>query len=129
MAISKVLLVDDDHDLRRIAELSLINVGRWRVVLASSGKEALLLARQQQPDLILLDVMMPEMDGPTTLALLQNNEATADIPVIFLTAKVQTHEIDDYVQLGALGVITKPFDPMTLPWEIEQLLNRTRVTD
>lgn len=122
MAIKRVLLVDDDQDLRRIGELSLKNVGRWQVFLATCGPEALRLACQESPDVILLDVMMPGMDGPTTLLELQSNTATADIPVIFLTAKVQTHEITDYVQLGALGVIIKPFDPMTLPQEIERLV-------
>jgi len=122
MAIKRVLLVDDDQDLRRIGELSLKNVGRWEVILATSGPEALRLACQESPDVILLDVMMPGMDGPTTLSELQSNSITTNIPVIFLTAKVQTHEITDYVQLGALGVIIKPFDPMTLPQEIERLV-------
>jgi two-component system, OmpR family, response regulator len=122
MAISKVLLVDDDQDLRRIAELSLTNVGRWSVLLAASGQEGLDLACRQRPDVILLDVMMPGMDGPTTLALLQGNSTTADIPVIFLTAKVQSHEVDSYIRLGALGVIIKPFDPMTLPLEIQKMV-------
>lgn len=123
MAIQKVLLVDDDHDLRRIGQLSLKNVGKWTVLLAASGKEALMLALEQTPDVILLDVMMPEMDGPTTLCRLQQQALTKRIPVIFLTAKIQTHEINDYIGLGAIGVITKPFDPMKLPEEIARLMN------
>lgn len=124
MAIQKVLLVDDDHDLRRIGQLSLRNVGKWTVLLASSGTEALTIANEQTPDVILLDVMMPEMDGLATLVRLREQSLTACIPVIFLTAKIQTHEIDDYVALGAIGVITKPFDPMTLPDEIARLMDR-----
>ena len=122
MPIQKVLLVDDDNDLRRIAQISLKNVGKWTVLLASSGVEALKIAREHNPDVILLDVMMPGMDGPTTLSELRRNRGTASIPIIFLTAKVQTHEVDDYIDMGAIGVITKPFDPMRLPEEIVQML-------
>lgn len=122
MPIEKVLLVDDDNDLRRIAQISLKNVGKWTVLLASSGAEALKIAIEQNPDVILLDVMMPGMDGPTTLSELRRNLRTASIPIIFLTAKVQTHEVDDYIDMGAIGVIAKPFDPMVLPNEIMQML-------
>jgi two-component system, OmpR family, response regulator len=122
MPIEKVLLVDDDNDLRRIAQISLKRVGKWTVLLASSGAEALKIATEQNPDVILLDVMMPGMDGPTTLSELRRNRGTASIPIIFLTAKVQTHEVDDYIDMGAIGVITKPFDPMLLPEEIVQML-------
>jgi two-component system, OmpR family, response regulator len=123
MAIRKILLVDDDQDLRRIAQLSLQNVGKWDVVLASCGPDALQLAQREQPDLILLDVMMPEMDGPETLSRLRADRATATIPVIFLTAKIQVHEVDHYMKFGVAGVIIKPFDPMTLPEEITRMLN------
>lgn len=128
MLIEKILLVDDDSDLRRIGQLSLSNVGKWAVTLACSGQEALKLACDAEPDVILLDVMMPDMDGPTTLHQLKSNRATAHIPVIFLSAKVQVHEIDDYISLGAAGVIIKPFDPMTLPDEIRQLVGQTAET-
>jgi CheY-like chemotaxis protein len=122
MPIQKILLVDDDQDLRRIGQLSLRNVGKWHVLLATCGAEALHLARAEQPDAILLDVMMPEMDGPSTLCRLREDEQTARIPVIFLTAKIQMHEVDDYIRLGAVGVIIKPFDPMTLPLNVERML-------
>lgn len=122
MPIKKILLVDDDHDLRRIGQLSLRNVGKWHVLLATCGAEALHLARVEQPDVILLDVMMPEMDGPSTLSRLREDELTARIPVIFLTAKIQCHEASDYLRLGAVGVIIKPFDPMTLPSDVERML-------
>lgn len=126
MLITNVLLVDDDQDLLRIAQLSLRNVGNWTVHLARCGSEGLTLASQVKPDLILLDVMMPEMDGPETLARLRQNPNTAKIPVIFLTAKVQQHEVHKYVGMGAVGVIFKPFDPMTLPQEVQRLLEAAK---
>ena len=122
--IEKVLIVDDEDHIRRIAELSVKNVGKWQPVTASSGPEALELAAAEQPQVVLLDVMMPGMDGPTTHAHLQQESATAHIPVIFLTAKVQSHEVERYLGLGAAGVIAKPFDPITLPDEIRKILEQ-----
>lgn len=121
--VSKVLLVDDEPHIRRIGELSLKGVGKWIAVLASSGTEALTLAEKENPDLILLDVMMPGMDGPATLQQLRSSDATSRIPVIFMTAKVQKHEVDKYLAAGAVGVIPKPFDPMALPAQILQILS------
>ncbi len=121
--ISKVLLVDDEPHIRRIGELSLKGVGKWTAILATSGAEALTMAEREKPDLILLDVMMPGMDGPATLQQLRASEATATIPVIFMTAKVQKHEIDKYLAAGAIGVIPKPFDPMALPAQIRQIFS------
>ena len=122
MTIRKVLLVDDEDDIRTIGQLSLSRVGGWQTVLASSGAEAVTKAATEGPDLILLDVMMPGMDGPTTLGKLRAQEATAKTPVIFMTAKIQKQEVARYLELGAVGVIGKPFDPMTLPAEIKRLL-------
>jgi CheY-like chemotaxis protein len=122
MTIRKVLLVDDEDDIRTIGQLSLSRVGGWQTVLASSGAEAVSKAATEGPDLILLDVMMPGMDGPTTLGKLRAQEATAKTPVIFMTAKIQKQEVARYLELGAVGVIGKPFDPMTLPAEIKRLL-------
>lgn len=122
--IKKVMLVDDEDDIRTIAELSLTHVGQWESVVVSSGQEALELAVSEQPDLILLDVMMPGMDGPTTLLKLKENEQTHSIPVIFLTAKVQPNEVSEYLQLGAAGVVAKPFDPMMLPQEIRTIIQQ-----
>ena len=122
MTIRKVLLVDDEDDIRTIGQVSLSRVGGWQTVLASSGADALAKAAAERPDLILLDVMMPGMDGPTTLARLRAQEATAATPVIFMTAKIQKQEVARYLELGAVGVIGKPFDPMTLPAEIKRLL-------
>ncbi len=122
MKIRKVLLVDDEDDIRTIGQLSLGRVGGWQTVLAASGAEAVSKAAAEQPDLILLDVMMPGMNGPTTLGQLRAQEATARTPVIFMTAKIQKQEVARYLELGAVGVIGKPFDPMTLPEEIQKLL-------
>ena len=122
MTIRKVLLVDDEDDIRTIGQLSLSRVGGWQTVLAASGAEAITKAAAEQPDLILLDVMMPGMDGPTTLGQLRAQAATARTPVIFMTAKIQKQEVARYLELGAVGVIGKPFDPMTLPAEIKKLL-------
>ncbi|MFY0565226.1 response regulator [Archangium lansingense] len=122
MTIRKVLLVDDEDDIRTIGQISLSRVGGWQTVLAASGAEAVSKAAAEQPDLILLDVMMPGMDGPTTLGQLRAQAATAKTPVIFMTAKIQKQEVARYLELGAVGVIGKPFDPMTLPTEIKKLL-------
>ncbi|GHH01473.1 response regulator [Comamonas sp. JC664] len=120
--LRKVMLVDDEEDIRTIGNLSLGRVGGWQTVLAASGAEALEKAAAEKPDLILLDVMMPGMDGPTTFGKLRAQEATARTPIIFMTAKIQKQEVARYLELGALGVIGKPFDPMTLPQEIRKLV-------
>ncbi len=119
--LNKVLYVEDDADIRAIAELALQDVGGFSAKLCSSGAEAVEVAPGFQPDLILLDVMMPEMDGPETLKALRKIEATQTTPVIFMTARIQRTEIDEYLSLGALGVIPKPFDPMTLADEIRRI--------
>src|SRR5208283_3397979 len=101
---------------------SLEGLTSWSVIEANSGQVALSLAGAELPDLILLDIMMPGMDGPTTFSRLKENADTADIPVIFMTAKVQTQELEGYIKLGAAGVITKPIDPMLLPEQITGIL-------
>lgn len=118
----KVLLVDDEPDIRKIGRLSLEAIGKWQVVQAASAPEALELARRERPALILMDVMMPGMDGPTALAELQRDPELRTIPVVFMTARVRQAEIDQYLAAGALGVIEKPFDPMTLPAELRRIL-------
>jgi len=123
MPIQKVLLVDDEDDIRTIGQLSLARVGGWQCALAAGGQAALELAQSFHPDLVLLDVMMPGMDGPSTLQALRQLPATRDVPVIFMTAKVQKHEVARYLELGALGVISKPFDPMSLPADIRRLVD------
>lgn len=120
--IRKVLLVDDEVDIRTIGFLSLSRVGGWQTVLASSGIEAVTKAAAELPDLILLDVQMPDLDGLTTFGRLRAQAVTAALPIIFMTAKLQAQDVARYLELGALGVIGKPFDPLTLPKEIKRLM-------
>ncbi len=120
----KVLIIDDEDDIRRIACLSLSRVGKMEVVDASGGPEGVKKAASERPDAILLDVMMPGLDGPATLSALRSNPATAGIPVVFLTAKAMASEIERLLGLGARGVLTKPFDPMSLPQELKTCLGR-----
>ncbi|MEM6995869.1 MAG: response regulator [Myxococcota bacterium] len=116
--IETVLIVEDDDSIRRIAEVALSKVGGWRTLAAEDGVHALAVARAEQPDVILLDVMLPRLDGPATLSRLRQDDACAHIPVIFMTARIQAHEREQYARLGALGTIAKPFDPMALPEQI-----------
>ena len=118
----KVLIIDDEDDIRRIARLSLSRVGGMEVAEASSGTDGVRAAMEQSPDAILLDVMMPGLDGPRTLSALLARPETAAIPVVFLTAKAATSEIERLKTLGAKGVLTKPFDPMTLPARLREIL-------
>lgn len=121
--IDRILMVDDDPHIRKIAEISLRKIGKWDVKLASSGKEALSIVEAESPDLILMDVTMPEMDGPAVFARLQELPGGSAIPVIFLTGRVLTDEVESYRKLGVAGVINKPFDPLKLPAEIRRILN------
>jgi CheY-like chemotaxis protein len=114
MTAVRVLHVDDEPDIREVVELSLSLDPDLNVRSCSSGGDALAAAVAWLPDLILLDVMMPLMDGPTTLTHLRQSPKTADIPVVFMTARAQPRELEHFVSLGAEGVIAKPFDPMTL---------------
>jgi len=118
----RVLLVDDEDDIREVAGMSLETVAGWTILAARSGREGLKIAAEQKPDAILLDVMMPDMDGPSTFRNLQENEETKSIPVIFLTAKAQTREQRGFRELGAQGVISKPFDPLTLSDQVSEIL-------
>ncbi|MBT8119424.1 MAG: response regulator [Gammaproteobacteria bacterium] len=121
----KLLYVEDEADIREIAEFALEDEG-FDIVFCESGEQALDKAGDFQPDVILLDVMMPGMDGPTTLQNLRQLDGLEDTPVIFLTAKVQPNEIKDFIALGAIDVIPKPFDPMTLADKIHDVLNSNR---
>jgi CheY-like chemotaxis protein/HPt (histidine-containing phosphotransfer) domain-containing protein len=114
MTAVRVLHVDDEPDIREVVELSLSLDPDLKVRSCGSGGDALVAAGSWLPDLILLDVMMPMMDGPTTLTHLRQSPKTADIPVVFMTARAQPRELEHFVSLGAEGVIAKPFDPMTL---------------
>ena len=112
--LQKILHVEDEPDIRTIAKMSLERIGNLTVESCESGKDALAKIAAFAPDLVLLDAMMPEMDGPELLKELQARDDTKDIPVVFMTAKVQTAEIEGYKALGALDVVPKPIDPMTL---------------
>lgn len=121
MELKKILMVDDDDAIRRVAQLTLSRIGKFEVALAKSGAEALDLVSKDRPDLILLDVMMPGMDGPAVFHRLKQNEQTEAIPIVFMTAKIQRHEVEAYSQMGATGVISKPFEPGELPDQLRQL--------
>ena len=121
MSPGKLLLVDDEDDIRRVATLSLERVGGWEVVPAGSGAEAVAAAQGGGFDAVLLDVMMPDVDGPATLERLRPMLGP-EVPVVFLTAKVQPADIERLRELGAAGVLAKPFDPMRLPDELAEVL-------
>ncbi len=123
----KVLLVDDEADIRRIAALSLSGVGGMEVAQASGGSEGIRMAREDRPDVILLDMMMPGLDGPATFQALRSDPETSAIPVVFLTAKAMSAEVDRLRDLGARGVLIKPFDPMALPRLLRELLDTGRL--
>lgn len=121
-ALRTILYVEDDSDIQTVARIAFEAIGGFTVRICGSGREALdTIESGLAPDLILLDVMMPEMDGPTTLASLRKLTSTAATPVIFMTAKAQGSEIAHYKSLGAIGVVAKPFDPMQLSNQIRQL--------
>lgn len=123
MGTRKILIIDDEADIRAVAQLSLEINQDWEVLTAPSGTEGFKLACAQSPDAILLDVMMPDLDGPATWELLQEEPTTQEIPVIFLTAKVQAAEQRRYAELGVKAVLTKPFDPVLLGDLIVEALN------
>ncbi len=118
----RILLIEDDPDIQRMVQLSLKFQGGHEVMVASGGQEGIAKAEQERPDLILLDVMMPEMDGYETCRRLKANPATASIPIVFLSARAQQSEIQKGRDLGAIGYLVKPFDPMTLSSQLEEML-------
>ena len=122
--LQRITYVEDDQDIRAIAELALGTLAGYTLDLCENGKEAVETIPAFQPDLVLLDVMMPVMDGMETLKRLKNTPELADIPVIFMTAKAQRHEVQAYKDKGAIDVITKPFDPMELPANVQKIWNR-----
>lgn len=116
--MKRVLHVEDDPSIRAVARIALETVGQLELLSCASGAEAVERAPEFAPDLILLDVMMPGQDGPATLAALARTMDLSAVPVLFMTAKVQPGEVAQYRQLGAAGVVSKPFDPMTLAREL-----------
>ena len=122
--LRKILYVEDETDIQTVAKLALESVGGFEVLICGSGAEAIDQAPGFGPDILLLDVMMPGMDGPDTLVALQGLAALKDTPAIFLTAKAMPSEIERYKKLGALEVIPKPFDPMTLADQVRGIWER-----
>jgi CheY-like chemotaxis protein len=122
MSPTRILHVDDEPDIREIVDMSLGLNPEFEVHACASGMEAIATAAEWSPSLILLDVMMPGMDGPATLTQLRKNPATSTIPVLFMTARAQTREVEHFISLGAQGVISKPFDPMTLASQVQSHL-------
>ncbi len=122
MQVQKILMIEDDPDIRRVAVMALKFKGGFEVVTAEDGVEGLEKAKAEKPDVILLDSMMPRLDGPETCKRLKADPETKAIPVIFLTAKSQKKEIDAGMDLGAIGYLVKPFDPMTLADELKTLV-------
>ncbi|MGB8691674.1 MAG: response regulator [Microcoleus sp.] len=122
----RILVIDDATDIREVAQISLQVVGGWEVLTASSGQEGVAKAIAEQPDAILLDVMMPDQDGPTTFKQLQANIATQHIPVILLTAKTLASDRQMFADLGVVSVIAKPFEPMYLAGQVAQILGWDR---
>ena len=123
-ALTRIMYVDDEPDIRAIVEMALQAVGGFTVTLCQDGREALEKAPRARPDLVLLDVMMPGMDGPQTLEALRRVPGLAGVPVVFVTAKVQPAEIARFRELGAADVIAKPFDPMALSDQVRAIWDR-----
>ena len=122
MTVKRILFIDDEKDIRVLASFCLELEAGWEIITASNGREGIAIAEREQPDAILLDAMMPELDGIQTLAELQLNPKTKHIPTIFITAKVQSSDRRRFYAAGAKGVITKPFDSLTLASQISGFL-------
>ena len=119
--LTHILYIDDEPDLREVATLALEAVGGFDVVACASGAEGLAAAAARPPDLFLLDVMMPGMDGPATLRALRAEPKLASIPAVFMTAKAQRDEVAELLALGAAAVVAKPFDPMRLSDQLREI--------
>lgn len=118
----RILLAEDDNNIQMIAKLSLEKVGGHQVLCASDGEQTIQLLTEVKPDLILLDVMMPKLNGFETCKKIKENPNLKNIPIIFITARAQAHEVQHGMSIGAVGYILKPFDPMTLHMKIEEIL-------
>jgi len=122
LELKKILHIEDEYDIQTVAKLSLETLGGFTVHTCSSGEEALDSIYDFNPDLILLDVMMPVIDGPTVLKEIRKIEQFQNTPIIFMTAKAQTNEVETYKSYpGVLGIIIKPFNAVLLPQEIKEL--------
>jgi len=118
----RILIIDDEDDIREVAALSLESVAGWEVITANGGAKGIEVASSEKPDAILMDVMMPGMDGPTTFREMQKLPAIAHIPVILLTAKVQGVDQRRFSGLGVTAILFKPFDPLTLADQMSEAL-------
>jgi two-component system, OmpR family, response regulator len=125
--LQRVLYVEDEPDIRAVAQVALETIGGLTLLCCSSGEEAIQRGAAFEPEMILLDVMMPGMDGPTTLRALRALPGLAQVPVAFMTAKVQPQEVEHYKSLGARDVIAKPFDPMALAVQVRSIWGSERV--
>ncbi|MHB1946897.1 MAG: response regulator [Gammaproteobacteria bacterium] len=123
-SLSKIAYAEDEDDIRAVVQIALEDIGGFAVKYFSTGRQLLEMDKEFKPDLLLLDVMMPEMDGPAALKELRKREEFANIPAIFMTAKIQPGELEEYKKMGVLGVISKPFDPMTLADDIKKIWNK-----
>lgn len=121
--MTRILYVDDEADIREVAQMALELDPEMDVRTCPSGADGIEHAIAWRPDLILLDVMMPGMDGPTVFSQLKERPETSDIPVVFITARTQAHEVAGFLELGARGVLAKPFDPMTLAAQVKAFMS------
>ena len=124
--LKRLLYVEDEPDIRAVAQVALQHIGGFELLVCESGEQAVREAVAFAPDMILLDVMMPGMDGPGTLRALRNLAELQGVPVAFMTAKVQPNEVAQFIAMGAVGVIAKPFDPMTLADQVRAMWVRNR---
>ncbi|MGO1461429.1 MAG: response regulator [Marinobacter sp.] len=124
--LKRILMIEDEPDIRTVAELALEAIGGFELTACESGQQGLEQIGECRPQLIILDVMMPGMDGPATLKAIRRLPDYATTPAIFMTAKVQTDEIQSYLAQGAAGVIPKPFDPLALADQIRDIWNQAR---
>lgn len=125
----RILIIDDETDIRDVASASLELVGEFDVLTAASAQEGISVAAREVPDAILLDLMMPEMDGCQVLEHLKRSPVTAEIPVILLTAKAHAMSLESVQRAGAAGVLLKPFDPMLLPQQVRETLRWSEQAD
>lgn len=119
--LKKILYAEDEPDVQTIVELTIKSMSNYEIKICENGRKLLECVEEYNPDLILLDVMMPEMDGITTFKKLKDSQSTKDIPVVFVTAKAQVHEVGKFKEMGSWGVITKPFKVMNLCNDIQEI--------
>ncbi len=123
--LERILYAEDNDDIQQIAIIALETIGGFTLKICNDGVEALAAIEEFSPQLILLDVMMPNMDGPNALIKIREIEAFKNTPTIFMTAKVQPDEVEKYLKMSAVGVIAKPFDPMTLADQIREIWEKS----